>query len=159
MITRVRPSVARFQIDLVNEDMAVTMTGRRLLDAKGDDFVSRIGDPKGKGADCMVTPCPLCHINVDSYQAIAEKRLSRKINLPVFTSLNSLGWPSANEKDLGLTRNMVSRRASYRGIFLLEPSIFPAISSIIQCPKSRLTRCPLFRGKINLNFPRFHRHI
>ncbi len=98
-----------FQIDLVNEDLAVDMTGKRLLDAKGETFVSRIDDINIKGADCMVTPCPLCHVNLDSYQEIAEKRLSRKIVLPVFHLSQLVGLAiGLKEKDLGLTRNMVS---------------------------------------------------
>ena len=30
------------------------------------------GEAKGKGADAMVTPCPLCHLNLDGNQPRAE---------------------------------------------------------------------------------------
>ncbi|MEK7773717.1 MAG: CoB--CoM heterodisulfide reductase iron-sulfur subunit B family protein, partial [Deltaproteobacteria bacterium] len=57
-----------FQIDLVDEEMAAKMTATRLLDGKG------------KGANCFVTPCPFCHINLDNYQGVAEKAASKKIS-------------------------------------------------------------------------------
>ena len=31
------------------------------------------GEAKDKGADAMVTPCPLCHLNLDGYQGKARK--------------------------------------------------------------------------------------
>lgn len=35
------------------------------------------------GADVIVTPCPLCHLNMDSYQPEIEEMLDRKINIPI----------------------------------------------------------------------------
>ncbi len=35
------------------------------------------------GADCIVTPCPLCHLNMDSYQPEIESMLGRRIGLPI----------------------------------------------------------------------------
>ena len=35
------------------------------------------------GADCIVTPCPLCHLNMDSYQPEIEAVLERKLGLPI----------------------------------------------------------------------------
>jgi succinate dehydrogenase / fumarate reductase cytochrome b subunit len=35
------------------------------------------------GADCIVTPCPLCHLNMDSYQPEIEGMLGRKLDLPI----------------------------------------------------------------------------
>ncbi len=86
-----------FQVDLVAHDVAVEMTGTRLLDAKG------------ASADCIVTPCPLCHINMDSYQSIAEKELSKDIDLPVLHLSQLIGIAlGLKESDLGLSRNLVS---------------------------------------------------
>ncbi|MBI2370147.1 MAG: CoB--CoM heterodisulfide reductase iron-sulfur subunit B family protein [Deltaproteobacteria bacterium] len=41
------------------------------------------GEAKEKGADCMVTPCPLCHLNLDGQQPRAEKMKGKQIGLPI----------------------------------------------------------------------------
>jgi len=55
-----------------DKELAIALTGRYLLEAKK------------AGAECMVTPCPLCFTMLDGYQPEAEKRLKTSINLPVF---------------------------------------------------------------------------
>ena len=86
-----------FQVDLVTEETAVEMTGTRLLDAKEH------------GADCLVTPCPFCHINLDNYQSMAEKALSRKIELPVFHLSQLVALALGMDKSkLGFSRHLVS---------------------------------------------------
>ncbi|MCK4791900.1 MAG: CoB--CoM heterodisulfide reductase iron-sulfur subunit B family protein [Desulfobacteraceae bacterium] len=86
-----------FQVDLVSEETAVDMTTKRLLSAKDE------------GADCMVTPCPFCHINLDNYQGLAEKRIERKIELPVFHFSQVVGLAlGMSTKELGLSRHLVS---------------------------------------------------
>ena len=34
-------------------------------------------------ADCLVTPCPLCHLNLDLQQPLADARVGRALNMPV----------------------------------------------------------------------------
>lgn len=86
-----------FQVDLVSEDTAVEMTGRRLSDAKEN------------GADCIVTPCPFCHINLDDYQDSAEKMTSKKIGLPIFHLAQLVGLSMGmSAEDMGLPRHLVS---------------------------------------------------
>lgn len=86
-----------FQVDLVTEDAALELTGRRLSDAKG------------KGADCMVTPCPFCHINLDNYQGLAEKKIKERLGLPVFHLSQLVGLAMGLSPDqLGLDRHIVS---------------------------------------------------
>ncbi len=86
-----------FQVDLVAPDTAVSMTAKRLIDAKD------------MGADCMVTPCPFCHINLDNYQGMAEKKVARKISLPIFHLPQLVGLAlGLNEAEMGLDRHMVS---------------------------------------------------
>lgn len=64
------------------------------------------------GADCMVTPCPLCHLNLDSRQPEVEKVIGSKLGLPVLhlSQLVALavGVPPA---ELGLDRHVVSTRS------------------------------------------------
>jgi succinate dehydrogenase / fumarate reductase cytochrome b subunit len=61
------------------------------------------------GADCMVTPCPLCHLNLDSRQPEVEKVIGRKLGLPVLhlPQLIALAL-GIKPKQLGLERHIVS---------------------------------------------------
>lgn len=86
-----------FQVDLVTEETAVKMTGTRLLDGKMH------------GADCFVTPCPFCHINLDNYQGLAEKSMATKFDMPVFHLAQMVGLAiGLSPHDLGLSRHLVS---------------------------------------------------
>jgi succinate dehydrogenase / fumarate reductase cytochrome b subunit len=64
------------------------------------------------GADCMVTPCPLCHLNLDSRQPEVERVIERKLGLPVLhlSQLVALAL-GVNPKQLGLDRHIVSTRS------------------------------------------------
>ncbi len=61
------------------------------------------------GADCFVTPCPLCHLNLDSRQPEVEKVIGRQLGLPVLhlPQLIALAL-GVNPKELGLQRHIVS---------------------------------------------------
>lgn len=63
------------------------------------------------GADCLVTPCPLCHLNLDSRQPEVEKVIGRKLGLPVLhlPQLVALALGIAPE-ELGLERHVVSTK-------------------------------------------------
>lgn len=43
------------------------------------------------GANCIVTACPLCHVNVDSRQAQAGQALGVQLNMPVFYFTELMG--------------------------------------------------------------------
>lgn len=68
-----------------------------------------IKDAIASGADCIITPCPLCHLNLDSRQPEVEKVISEKLGLPVLHLPQlialALGVPP---KQLGLDRHIVS---------------------------------------------------
>ncbi|OCQ91993.1 heterodisulfide reductase [Oscillatoriales cyanobacterium USR001] len=72
---------------------------------------SHIQEAIDKGADCIVTPCPLCHLNLDSRQPEVEKAIDRKLGLPVLhlPQLVALALGIEPEK-LGLDRHIVSTR-------------------------------------------------
>ncbi|GMR04668.1 MAG: CoB--CoM heterodisulfide reductase iron-sulfur subunit B family protein [Thermodesulfobacteriota bacterium] len=92
-----------FQVDLVAEDTAVAMTGTRLLDAKKN------------GARCMVTPCPFCHINLDNYQGLAEKKVMHKIGLPIFHLPQLVGLAiGLSAQEMGLSRHLVTMEGIFR---------------------------------------------
>lgn len=69
-------------------------------------------DAKTHGADVMVTPCPLCHMNLDGLQSTAAGQTNRDIHLPIFHLPQFLGLAMGMApKALGLNRNLVSTRA------------------------------------------------
>jgi len=61
------------------------------------------------GAQCLITPCPLCQINLDAYQSQVNSQFKTSYNLPVLfvTQLIgvALGIPA---KELALSKNIVS---------------------------------------------------
>ena len=61
------------------------------------------------GAECLITPCPLCQINLDAYQSVVNSQFGTKYNIPVLfvTQLMgvAMGIPAG---ELALSRNIVS---------------------------------------------------
>jgi len=91
----------------INERNSLTMVANHTLEAR--DY----------GADIMVTPCPLCHLNLDGMQSKAERQRSASIDLPIFHLPQLLGLAMGfSPKELGLNRNLVSPVAvlSKRGV-------------------------------------------
>jgi succinate dehydrogenase / fumarate reductase, cytochrome b subunit len=64
------------------------------------------------GADCIVTPCPLCHLNLDSRQPEVAQVVGEKLDLPVLhlPQLVALAL-GVSPKDLGLDRHVVKTRS------------------------------------------------
>ncbi len=61
------------------------------------------------GADCIVTPCPLCHLNLDSRQPEVEKVIERPLGLPILHLPQLVALALGIEpKKLGLDRHVVS---------------------------------------------------
>ncbi len=68
------------------------------------DLVGKILDSAlNNGAECLITPCPLCQTNLDVYQRLASKKFKKNYNLPVmfFTQLMGVAF-GLDEKDLKL---------------------------------------------------------
>jgi succinate dehydrogenase / fumarate reductase, cytochrome b subunit len=69
----------------------------------------RIGEAIAAGADCIVTPCPLCHLNLDSRQPEVEKVIGHKLGLPILHLPQLIGLALEIEpQKLGLDRHIVS---------------------------------------------------
>jgi heterodisulfide reductase subunit B len=68
-----------------------------------------------EGADCIVTVCPLCQMNLESYQGQVSKQLGQSLDMPVLylTQLMGLAF-GLPEKDLGLKHNIVPLELSKR---------------------------------------------
>ena len=70
-------------------------------------------DAKGLGADAMLTPCPLCHLNLDGYQPQAAKANSpmAPIDLPILHLPQLIGLAlGIDAKAMRLNRHIVSTK-------------------------------------------------
>jgi succinate dehydrogenase / fumarate reductase, cytochrome b subunit len=86
-----------FPIQFVKPDVASTIAGHQIVDAKAH------------GADAMATPCPLCHISLDAYQNKAAKAVGEPLAMPVFHLPQVVGLAlGATPEELGLPRHLVS---------------------------------------------------
>ncbi len=86
-----------FPILTANEQNSLAMVGKHT------------GEAKDKGADCMVTPCPLCHLNLDGNQSKAEAQEGKDIGLPIIHLPQFLAMALGfDTKDLDLKRHLVS---------------------------------------------------
>jgi heterodisulfide reductase subunit B len=60
-----------------------------------------------EGADCIVTVCPLCQMNLESYQGLVSKELGKEVTIPVIYLTQLLGLAFALPKEqLGLKHNI-----------------------------------------------------
>jgi len=86
-----------FPIITMNKDASLKQAGRH------------IGDAIDAEADCLVTPCPLCHLNLDLQQPLAARAAGRELNLPVLhlPQLVGLALGLDPKKDLGMNRHVV----------------------------------------------------
>jgi len=67
-----------------------------------------LGDAKDANADCLVTPCPLCHLNLDLQQPLAAKAVGRTLDMPVLHLPQLVGLAlGLSPKELGLQRHVV----------------------------------------------------
>jgi len=73
------------------EDLALGLIGKILESAQAS------------GAECVITPCPLCQTNLDAYQGQLNKKLHTSFSLPVlfFTQLMGVAF-GLKEEELGL---------------------------------------------------------
>ncbi|MFI5009500.1 MAG: CoB--CoM heterodisulfide reductase iron-sulfur subunit B family protein [Solirubrobacterales bacterium] len=69
---------------------------------------THLGDAKDANADCLVTPCPLCHLNLDLQQPLAAKAVGRELEMPVLHLPQLVGLALGLEpKQLGMQRHVV----------------------------------------------------
>jgi succinate dehydrogenase cytochrome b subunit len=67
-----------------------------------------IGDAIDAGADALVTPCPLCHLNLDLQQPDAAQIVGRDLGLPVLHLPQLVGLALGFEpKELGMGKHVV----------------------------------------------------
>jgi succinate dehydrogenase / fumarate reductase cytochrome b subunit len=70
-----------------------------------------LADAIDAGADCLVTPCPLCHLNLDMQQPAAAGFVERDLDVPVLHLPQLVGLALGLEpKELGMNKHVVSTR-------------------------------------------------
>ncbi len=68
---------------------------------------THIGDAIDANADCLVTPCPLCHLNLDLQQPEAAKIVGRELGLAVLHLPQLVGLALGLEpKELGMPKHI-----------------------------------------------------
>ena len=85
-----------FPIVTMNKQASLKMAGRH------------VGDAIDAEADCLVVPCPLCHLNLDLQQPAASKVVGRELGLPVLHLPQLVGLALGLEPhELGMNRHVV----------------------------------------------------
>jgi succinate dehydrogenase / fumarate reductase cytochrome b subunit len=85
-----------FPVITMNRTTSLRQAGRHMADAID------------AGADCVVTPCPLCHLNLDLQQPEAAKYVERDLGMPVLHLPQMLGLALGLEpKELGMNKHVV----------------------------------------------------
>src|ERR1700723_239162 len=80
----------------MNKGASLTMAGPQL------------GDAIDAEADCLVVPCPLCHLNLDLQQPAASKVVARALHMPVLHLPQLVGLALGLEpKELGMNKHVV----------------------------------------------------
>jgi succinate dehydrogenase / fumarate reductase cytochrome b subunit len=96
---------------LINEKNAVDMV------AKHTSTVQHLG------ANAMVTPCPLCHLNLDGYQPKAAKQSGIAIHMPILHLPQLMGLAMGfSPKEMGLEHHIVSTKAVEAKIREAQPA-------------------------------------
>jgi succinate dehydrogenase cytochrome b subunit len=68
---------------------------------------THIGDAIDANADCLVTPCPLCHLNLDLQQPEAAKIVGRELGLAILHLPQLVGLALGLEpKELGMPKHI-----------------------------------------------------
>jgi len=88
-----------FPVITMNRTTSLRQAGRHLADAID------------AGADCLVTPCPLCHLNLDLQQPEAAKYVERDLGVPVLHLPQMVGLALGFEpKELGMGKHVVKTK-------------------------------------------------
>lgn len=94
-----------FPILTINENASLKMVA------------NHTGDAQELGADIMVTPCPLCHLNLDGFQPRAASKNKKKIELPILHLPQLIGLAlGLDPKALGVKRHIVSPKKALAGL-------------------------------------------
>jgi succinate dehydrogenase / fumarate reductase, cytochrome b subunit len=94
-----------FPVITMNRTTSLRQAGRHLADAID------------AGADCLVTPCPLCHLNLDMQQPAAQKYVERDLGIPVLHLPQMVGLAlGLGPEELGMDKHVVPTREVQRRV-------------------------------------------
>ena len=105
--------VASLGADVVSWPLKARCCGSSLVMSEPDVALELINkllkNAQENGAQCLVTPCPLCQINLDAFQSMVNSKFKTNYNLPVLFCTQLIGVALGIKPDaLGLNRNIVS---------------------------------------------------
>ena len=90
-----------------NREKSLAMAGNHIIEAKD------------KGADLLVTPCPLCHLNLDGQQPDAARVLKKRIDVPIFHLPQLLGLAfGLSPEELRLDHHVVPTKGALEKVEL-----------------------------------------
>jgi succinate dehydrogenase / fumarate reductase cytochrome b subunit len=85
-----------FPVITMNRTTSLRQAGRHMADALD------------AGADCVVTPCPLCHLNLDMQQPAAAQFVERDLGMPILHLPQLVGLALGFEpKELSMNKHVV----------------------------------------------------
>jgi succinate dehydrogenase / fumarate reductase cytochrome b subunit len=88
-----------FPMATFNREKSLAMGGNHILEAKD------------KGADLLVTPCPLCHLNLDAQQPDAARIIKKELDVPILHLPQLLGLAFGMEpSELRLDHHVISTK-------------------------------------------------
>jgi succinate dehydrogenase / fumarate reductase cytochrome b subunit len=91
-----RTECCGFHTAAEDERVAIKLTGRHIESAKD------------KGAQAMVTPCPLCHTVLDSFQREMERDLKKPLRMPILHLPQLVGLAlGMSARELQMDKHMV----------------------------------------------------
>ena len=84
---------------MTNEKVALGLN-KNLLDCAAEN-----------GAECIATICPLCHMNIETYQSDVNKMFGTNHHIPTlyFTQLMGLAF-GFSRKELGINEELITSR-------------------------------------------------
>ncbi|MDD2450796.1 CoB--CoM heterodisulfide reductase iron-sulfur subunit B family protein [Sulfurovum sp.] len=92
-----------FHVELQANHTSEVLTGNALIDAIDNN------------ADMMVTPCPLCHLKMDTYQDSVGKVMGRDIEIPVLHMPQMVALAlGASEEEIGLKFHVQKAKDIYK---------------------------------------------
>ncbi len=70
-----------------------------------------ISEAKGEGADAMVTPCPLCHLNLDGQQPAAAGVVRQELDVPIIHLPQLIGLAlGIDPRELEMNRHVIGTK-------------------------------------------------
>ncbi|MGD0222537.1 MAG: CoB--CoM heterodisulfide reductase iron-sulfur subunit B family protein [Terriglobia bacterium] len=69
-----------------------------------------LADAREHGANCLVTACPMCHVNLDMKQGDIEQRYGTRFGLPIYYLTDVVGLAlGLSSEELGIDRHFVKQ--------------------------------------------------